>query len=241
MKEELINKHLHRLKNLKQFSEISKEELLRLATKKANEELADVDNLVTDPIEKKLARKLLNKYLDDFDIDNISDRNTLNALILLEIIHVRLQNLMNDKAANADGAVPLQTLQAMHQNLDKIADLKEKLGLNKQQEGRDPLEVLTTLKKRYEKYINEHRDDFLVKCWKCGEMTLLRRETKDYISGKYPFLKDNVLYNEELLRLVVENILTKKQAAKILDTSPDYIDWAIKEHYTKEIDGTETN
>jgi len=238
MKEELIQKHFQKLKNLKQYKEISEEELLRLAEKRANEELANIDNLVTDTEEKKLAKKLLGKYLDDFDIDNVADRNTVNALVLLEIIHVRLQTLLNEKHASAKGAVPLQTLEAMHKNLDKIADLKNKLGLTKKQEEQDPLKVLTTLKKRFEKYINEHRDDFLVKCWKCGEMILLRRQTTDYISGKHPFLKDNVLYNEPLLKLVVENKITAEEAAKVLETSSDYIEWVIKEHYLKEVNGS---
>ena len=238
MKEELIQKYYNRLKNLKQYQEISKEELLRLAEKKANEELANIDNLVTDPIERKLAKKLLSKYLDEFDVDNIADRNTVNALVLLEIIHVRLQTLLNEKHAGASGAVPLSTLEAMHKNLDKIADLKNKLGLTKQREEQDPLRVLTTLKKRFEKYINEHRDDFLTKCWKCGEMILLRRQTKDYISGKHPFLKGNVLYNKSLLKLVVENKITAEEAAKVLDTSSDFINWVIKEHYLKEVNGS---
>lgn len=238
MKEELIQKYYNKLKNLKQYKEISEQELLRLAEKRANEELANIDNLVTDPIEKKLAKKLLNKYLDDFDVDNVADRNTVNALVLLEVIHVRLQELLNEKHANAKGAVPLSTLEAMHKNLDKIADLKNKLGLTKQREEQDPLKVLTTLKKRFEKYVNEHRDDFLVKCWKCGEMILLRRQTKDYISGKYPFLKGNVLYNKPLLKLVIENKITAEEAAKVLGTSSDFINWVIKEHYSKEVNGS---
>ena len=238
MKEEIIQKYYSKLKNLKQYKEISEQELLRLAEKQANEELSDIDNLVTDPKEKKLAKKLLSKYLDDFDVENVADRNTVNALVLLEIIHVRLQTLLNEKHAQSEGAVPLQTLEAMHKNLDKIADLKDKLGLTKKQEEQDPLKVLTTLKKRFEKYINEHRDDFLVKCWKCGEIILLRRQTKDYISGKYPFLKGNVLYNKELFKLVVENKITAEEAAKVLETSSDYIDWAIKEYYSKEKDGS---
>ena len=84
MKEELIQKYYNRLKNLKQYQEISKEELLRLAEKKANEELANIDNLVTDPIERKLAKKLLSKYLDEFDVDNIADRNTVGREQSLE-------------------------------------------------------------------------------------------------------------------------------------------------------------
>lgn len=238
MQEELIEKHLQRLKNLKQYKEISEEELLRLAKKKANEELANIDSLVSDPKEKRLAKKLLTKYLDDFDIDDISDRNTLNALILLEIIHSRLQQFMNEKHAESEGAVPLHTLEAMHKNLDKIADLKNKLGINKKQEQQDPLKVLNTLKKRFAKYINEYRDDFITKCWKCGEVILLRRKTKDYKSGKYPFLKGNVLYNKPLLKLVVDKKITAQEAAEIMDTSSDGINWIIKEHYLKEVNGS---
>lgn len=232
MKDEIVQKHLKRLQNLRQYKEISKEELLRIAKKKANEELADIDNLVTDIKEKKLAKKLLNKYLDDFDINNVSDRNDLNVLIFLEIVHVRLLTLLNDKAADADGAVPLHTLDAVHKNVEKMSELKTKLGLTSGKGEQDPLKVLDELKESAYTYITdpENRDRFEMKCPTCGEITLLWRETKDFKIVKHPLiLRGTTLYNKGLFDLVRKKKITAKELSDAFEViSEDYVNWCIE-------------
>lgn len=242
MDEQIIKKYLERIRNLKQYKDKTEQELLEIAKRKAEEELSNIDSLSVSPEEKRIAKKLLAKYMSEFSITNVSDRGDLNQLIYQELLHRRFQTILNknfEDKKETDGKdekpVPIkysiEIVDAIHNIIKNISDLKNRLGLAKKDEGQDPLRVLTTLKKRFEKYVNEHRDDFTMKCMHCGEFSLLRRRTKDYISGKHPFLLHNLLYNEPLLRMVVENKITKEDAAKILSTSPDYISWVIEKHY----------
>ena len=74
MKEELIQKHYNKLKNLKQYKEISKEELLRLAEKKANE------------LGNRLVALGVNIDLIEIDAEDPAELSDLQAQRLMKII-----------------------------------------------------------------------------------------------------------------------------------------------------------
>lgn len=243
-KQERIEKIILTISNLVQYKNKTEKELLVIAEKKYSEEQFSVDDLVTNPEEKKLAKKLLNKYLESYTIEKPAERSDLAQLIYLEVLHLRFQKLLNKLTKESKGeSVPLKLVETIHKNIEQVSTLKNRLGLNKQEEEvkQDPLKALNQLKQRFYKYINTHRDDFTMKCPHCAEMVLLRRRTEDYISGKHPFLLHNLLYNESLFRLVVDKKITKEEAANILYCSPDYISWVIEKHYLKENNARETD
>lgn len=241
-KEEKLEKIVAKIKNLVQNKNKTKEELLAIAKKQYSENLIELDDLVTNPQEKKQAKKLLDKYLEAYDIEAPAEVNSLKTLIHLEgVVLPKLRKRLADDTTPK--FFPLKIMEAMHEVIDQIGALKSTLNLGKKDEKKDPLVVLDTLRKRFEKYIQENRNDFTMKCPHCLKFVLLRHRTKDYIAGKHPFLLHNVLYNEPLLEAVVNKQITRELAAKIMFSSPDFIDWVIKKYYlpNREKNAGETN
>ena len=55
--------------------------------------------------------------------------------------------------------------------------------------------------------------------------------TDKYEEKKHPFFEDKVLCNKELHSVYEKGLISKEQYAKILGTSPDYIDWLSKKFF----------
>ena len=74
-----------------------------------------------------------------------------------------------------------------------------------------------------------------VVCKKCGEKDiqpiLLRRRVKDFKALKHPFFSGRFLFNVAIMDDVENEVITKEQAAKYLQTSVKYIEWAIENRY----------
>lgn len=246
---ENLEKTANRIRNLPQYRGKSEEELLILAElliqkkeRKAKEKstgvrkqptvenirsVIDVESLFSEELEKKLAKDLLTRYLTEFELQNISDKALLKELIYLEVFQrTRLQKSAEELQKEA-GSVPLQILDSIHKNIDKIVYLKTTLGLSKEknQDQNDAYKALQTLIKKAEIWRRENQASRMLYCPHCVKPIMLRIRTEAWEAQAHPFFRDRILGNSHLIYLYKNNKLTKEDLAKIFQTSTDYIDW----------------
>jgi len=185
--------------------------------------------LFTSEEEIKLAKELEKKYLTDYNIESVSDRNMLQYLIYLEVLHItKLQKTANE-FQNTNDAIPYNVLDAIHKNLTQILSIREKLGLNRKEnkEEKDDYSALELLKKKFKVWAEKNQACRTLACPHCSQMILLKIRTEAWEAQKHPLFKDRLFGNEHLIRLYKENKLNKEDISKILGTSPDYVDWLV--------------
>jgi len=232
----LEQKLFKKFSNLSQFKDLSEKEILGLVEAKIDSmkkpKIKDKDlavaDLFSDKAEQKAANSLLHKYLDQFSIENISDKNTLSQLIYLEVFNKRLQEILNRIEDEKD--VPsLKLVDSLHKNLTQITALKGSLGLNNKSETKtDSWTALETLKKKFKVWRNDNQASRTMICPHCGKMTLLKIRTEGWEAQKHPYFKDRVLGNTELIKIYKQGRLGKGELADILECSTDYIDWLVE-------------
>ena len=181
--------------------------------------------------ESDLAASLLEKYLKEYAIESVSDINTLKEVIYYEVVQTRFQLKLNDFSDNK--SVPIQIVEIMHRNSDMIVKLKNSLGLFAEKEKRTEYDVLQHLKRRFKTWLNENQGSRTLSCPHCGKMILLKIRTDVWESQKHPFFRDKVLYNHHLIQLYKQQRLSKEDVAKVLECSPDYVEF-ITERVEKE-------
>lgn len=245
-----IDKHIKKLKGLKPFKDKSDEDLRAFAaqpsaSKELRAKLAQftiVDRFRLKD-ERKLAKTLLEKYLQDYDIESISDCNTLEEIIFLEVIQLRLQDKMNEEYAGDVKAVPFDTLDVLHKNSEAITDLKATLGLNRNSKG-SSYDLLQHMLKRFKVWRSQNQGSRTMKCPHCLKAILLKIRTEAWEAQSHPFFEDTILYNKALFARLGESITIDREfIALVLNVSPDYIDWVltkVKPQTRKEYNGSET-
>jgi len=227
--ENLANK----LKSLVQYKNKSHTELLEIAKEKlALKDKADdldINLLFKDKKERKAASELLDKYLKTYEIETVSDKNMLKQLIFLEIINIRLQNILNDqKEAATTEVVNLKVLDAVHKNIQEINNIKNNMGIAGQKEKEDIYKTIQLLKRKFKLWRENNNGSRWFTCSHCGQMTLLKIRTDAWEAQKHPFFKDRVLANKHLMKMYKDKKISQKDVALVLDCSEDYIDWMIK-------------
>ena len=223
-----IQTEIQRLKNLITFKNKSEDYIRAKAIEIARKKKVDieVDDLFTNTIEKNRAKDLLYKYLEDFSIENISDKNTLRQLIYLEIIQKRIHEKLNEHYNEDKKAVPMQLVDVIHKNSDAILKLKDTLGLGKGK-GQTGYDAVKHLMSRYKKWRGENQASRTLICPHCGKMVLLKMRMEFWKSQKHPFFKDKTLYNTHLFKMFKEGLITREDISKVLECSPNYIDWVM--------------
>ncbi len=226
-----IQSEFNRLRALASLRKESDDQVWARATETIRKKSVgiEVDSMFKDSRERKFAKSLLDKYLTDFSIENISDKNILRELIFYEITQIRLQDKMNEYYEKDTKALPQQLLKSMHDNSEAILKLKNSLGLNK---GKDKKESskdsFLRLNKRFKKWLSENQASRTLKCAHCGKYLLLKMRTTAWEAFKHPFFKDSVIYNKHVFKLYNDKKINKTDVSKILETSTDYIDWVLE-------------
>jgi DNA-directed RNA polymerase subunit RPC12/RpoP len=249
MSSQLEKKLFKRFRNLTQYSSLTDKQIEDLVKTKiddmANPDIQDdnlnVSEMFYDKAEKKEAKRLLHKYLSDFSIENISDKNTLSQLIFLEVFNKRLQEVLNRIEKEKD--VPsIKLIDSLHKNLSQIVLLKGSLGLTNKNSGKtDSFNALETLKKKFKVWREGNQASRSLVCPNCGKMILLKIRVDEWEAQNHPFFKDRILGNTALINLYKRGAIGKKDVADVLESSPDYIDWLIErwnkvpEDKTKEV------
>lgn len=235
VRKEKEEKAINRLKNLNQYKNLSRENLKNKVLESQKRKAEGIDSinsveseeLFSDKGLKKRREQLFRRYLKEFAIENISDRNTLRQLIFLEITNERLEIQLNKLFKN-DKVVPTHAVDILHKNTSQILELKSSLKLIKDNTKKGDYDRLATIIKKYKIWKEQNIECRTRKCPHCAGMIRFNIRADRYELTKHPFFKDNVLYNKELIRLYFDNRLTKEEVAKILETSNDYIDWVIE-------------
>jgi DNA-directed RNA polymerase subunit RPC12/RpoP len=206
--------------------------------------VTEIRNLFLDKDEKSLAKELVQKYLQDYTIETISDQNTLGQLVYLEVLHLRLQRTLNkieedstkevlnsvtgQKEVSKSLFVPDKLIDSFHKNLREIVNLKEKLGItrNKTQETqKDAFSYLETVKKKYQVWLKENQASRYLTCPHCAKSIMLKIKTDAWEALKHPWFKDRILSNLRIVELYVQQKITKQDVAAIFDVSDDYAQW----------------
>ncbi len=179
--------------------------------------------------EKKLAVALLDRYLQDFVIESVSDINTLKEIIYFEIVQFRIQDKLNDMYTDDTKRVDFSTLDVIHKNSEVIIKLKATLGLKSDLEKLDDFSALENLKRRFKKWREENQGSRYIKCPHCIKPVLLKIRTEAWEAQQHPFFQDNFLCNRPLLESLGKTILIDRDfIARVFNCSPDYIDWILK-------------
>ena len=178
------------------------EEKLLLASKKKLTPIEDdlsVGGIFSDRREKLLARMLLKKYLEDYTIETVSDKNTLKQLIYFEVIQHRLERITN-QAHKENKAVPLKYLDSLHKNSNQIVNLKQTLGLTHEKQGKGDL--YSDLSNVMKKFANWRKENIAERTlFVDGKPMLLKMRVDSYDASKHPFFKGRFLTSPTLLKL----------------------------------------
>ncbi|KKM58987.1 hypothetical protein LCGC14_1548670 [marine sediment metagenome] len=217
-------------KQLKNLHYLDEERLHKAALKlsKMTDKDVNVQAMFTENEEKKLARNLVKKYLDDYIIESISDKNTLKQLIYFEVIQYRLQKVTN-KAHNENKSVPLKYLDSLHKNSNQIISLKETLGITHDKDAKqDSYGSFQDIMKKFAIHRKNNIADRTRLCPYCGEMIHFIMNMDKYDAKKHPFFQGRFLTNKLFIKLYKEKRITKKEFAVGLEVSEDYIDFLLK-------------
>lgn len=187
-----------------------------------------LEELFSDQNELNIAIKMAIKYLTEFSLESISDRELLRSLIHLEVFQHKLQENAND-FGTTNGIVPIQMVDALHKNINQIINVKEKLGLTKgkKEDESDALKMLDMLKKKFKAWREDNQGSRTLVCPHCSKMVLLKVKTEAWEAQKHPYFKDRLLGNEHIILLYKEGRLSREDVAKIFEVSNDYVDWLL--------------
>lgn len=220
-----IDDQIIKVNNLYQFRNLSPEEKIRVAYERVVLREANLDKLFFDKKERIIAKSLMKKYLEDFMPETTSELNTLKNVLYLEVINSRLQKKMGKN-------VDVKEIEVLHRNINQINSLKKELGIIGKDENSTVEKKITALMKKFAVWRRNNQATRQFVCPYCGQMVLLKIRKEKWEEQRHPFFKDRILYNRHLVRLYLEGKLTKEDVAKVLETSPDYIDWLIKKWKT---------
>lgn len=229
--EETIQKHLNKISKLHQYRNKTEQELYKIAKERA--ELHDPEleiDFLTDRKEQKVAKELVRRYIKDYLIETVSDKNLIKHIVFLEIIQSRMQSSMND-IHKANKALPLNMAEGVQKNLDAILKAKQALGLTRDKRDAqrdDATRAWDKLKLKAKKWREQNQGSRTLICPHCSQMVLLKIRMEMWEAQKHPFFKDRVLGNLHLLALYQQRTITADDVAKILGTSEDYVEWLIE-------------
>jgi len=233
-----IDIEFSKIKNLRQYKNFSEEDLRRIAYSRAVEYQIEVDTLFVNEEDKKIAKILVRKYLDDYTPETVSDINTLRSILFLEVLNGRLQDELNTAKENKED-INLKAVETIHKNLNQILVLKGSLGLTKDKKDGNIKSLdkkLAIMRKQFKVWMENNQASREAVCPYCAQQFLLRIRMEHWEEQKHPYFKDRILYNEPLVKLYLEGTITKEKLAEILETAPDYIDWMVeKVHRNKSV------
>jgi len=226
----------NKIKNLRQYKNFSEEDKRRVAYGRAIEYQVDVDSLFVSVEDKKSAKVLVRKYLDDYTPETVSDINTLRSILFLEVLNSRLQDELNSAKEDKQD-INLKTVETIHKNLNQILVLKNSLGLTKDKKSGNAKSLdqkIKLMRKQFQVWMENNQASREAVCPYCAQQFLLRIRMEHWEEQKHPFFKDRILYNKPLIDLYLEKTITKEKVAEILECAPDYIDWVLEKVHRNE-------
>lgn len=250
-----LERQIEKLGKLKQYKDKPKEQLEKIALLQVKKNHFIRDHQFLDKKEEKKALELFERYIQDYEFENLSDLETLGDLVYNSVQKQRLENAIKSfyeehKKNNKINTFFSDKLQSNLQELqNQILLQKKTLGIDKEQRE-DDLTVLQQAKKRFYRYIQENKHEFSCVCSKCGNMLLLRKRVKDFDVMEHPWFVGRWLCNFQILKDVKEGKLAKEDAVRYLMSAgkgkeslwakdtyvTDYVDWLLRPDNWKKID-----
>ena len=216
-----LQKLINKLKKLKQYKNLSEDELIRIA----EEKLFSPEWVGLEQSEIKEAKKRFSIYKERYNIDSYSDLVLLGELIYIEVLINRYKRLIK-KISDTTGSPPdAGTIRTLGELEDRALTLRDKLGLI-QKEKKDEFIKFLEKAKRY--WRERAIDTNVLRCPYCGELIHLVPNMEYWETHKFPFIKSRILYNEHLINLYKSGKITIEDVAKVLETSVEYVKWVIK-------------
>jgi len=229
-KERLIK----RLKSLKQYSELSQDELEKIVDKKLEEDELISSFVGLNEKEKEKALQLFDKYVNENSFENLAEKSSLTNLVYLEALNDRIKLFIEKEDKNKDGAVPIQMVEQLISNNEQIMKLKDQLGMMKNKDNDSFTIAWEELKKKSLTYYSEHAGCTVVKCPYCQQLFNLLMNVDNLTPEKSSFFKGTILYNAKLLKLYEEKRVTLEEVAEILGVHSKYITFIFENIYLKE-------
>ena len=182
--------------------------------------------------EKHWAEKRFEEYKKFHHVESLSDLYLLEELVYRETIQERTKQEIADLSKGGQEekkkSIPHYMQETLDKNLEKIIELKTKLGLFDEKKDEDsPYKYIEDLKKKFNIWLEENQGSRSLICPHCSQIMLLKIKTDVWESQKHPFFRDRILTNEHLISLYKEKKITKQDVAKILEVSDNYVDWLI--------------
>jgi len=183
----------------------------------------------TSKAERRVAEGQLSKYLNEYDITTIADKNALQQLIYFEVLQLRLQQKLDDMYARDVKAIPYDIVGTMHKNSEAILKIKDTLGLNRaRKEKLGTYDAIEHLKRRFIVWRSQNQASRTLKCPYCQEFILLKMRTDAWESQKHPWFQDNMIYNQHLFANYGRSVkIDDAFIAGCLGTSADYVQWVM--------------
>jgi hypothetical protein len=204
-----LNKEMKRLSGLKQNktkSDAFLEHEAKLNLWKRQINIADKFQNKTD---KELAKKLFDDYVENYVFDNFSDLNTLADLVFEEVIkdglQKQIQKITSDESNNF---FPEKTIKSLQDVETRVLDLKQKLGINKE-ENQDDLTRLQKLEKKFKKHYLLNRNEYTFTCIAQDSLVLMA----DFTSKKI----QDINIGDDIFGLVQDNYTWRLKKQKVLN------------------------
>jgi hypothetical protein len=187
--------------------------------------------------QKKIGRKKCKEYRKYYTIENYAQFELLEELIFRELMQMeqkkRIEEIANSENVEARNLVTNKQWKALDENLEKMIELKERLGMLSKDENNDFYSKMSSLQKKYKKWVMNHKADYTFKCPNCEQWIMAYIDLRKYGKTKHPHFRGNIIYNKKLWELWEENQITQKDIAEILNVSSDYIPYIKKELFGK--------
>ena len=227
---------LKKLKNMKQYKDLSEEELIKIIDQKQQEEELLNSFIGLNETEKVKALQLYDRYITEHSFESLAEKSTLVNLVYLEILNDRIKLFIEQEGKEKSGAIPIRMTEQLIENTNQIMSLKEKLGMMRDAESESSLDLKKELEEKALTYYNEHAGETYVKCPECQSLFRLLMKIDGLEPAKATFFKGTTLYNQKLMELYHYKKITLDEMAEILGVNTKYITFIYENLYLKKND-----
>jgi len=228
---------INKIRNLAQYKDLSESELEKIAQEKLLEEKNknipdEVNQVPLFPKEKKIFKKIYDKYIKSYNITEEVDKDLLIDLVYNKILKLRYLDYIQQ--LSQDGTdIPSDAIENYQKVVHNIVKIEEKMGLFNDRGGLTPYNYVERLKKRFRAWLEKNQGSRELNCPWCSKEILLKIRTDKYDAVKHPFFKDRILTNKKLIELYLDDRITREEIGEILEVSKFYMDWVLEKHLSK--------
>ena len=204
-----LRKEFKRLSKLHTMKEKSEDYIKHEAQKNVTvREMVRTGNFIDDD-EKKFAKSLFDKYLDNYDFENMVDLNTLGILVFNEVLVQRVQKTINaQQDSKGNFYLNDKMVKSLHDTQNHVLELKKQLGLDKEKTESE-LTAWQQANKKLDLHIAFNRNEYSTTCIAEDSLILMSDLTTRKIQ--------DIEIGDEILGLEQVNYSWKVKKQKVLN------------------------